>query len=54
MTKIEPRKQCTTRSRDLLRENVRLAKQVWSEVPSTQFLKTLTMDFHLSVRNGDL
>jgi hypothetical protein len=54
MTKIEPRKQCTTRSRDLWRENVRLAKQVWSEIPSTQFLKMLTMDFQLSVRNGDL
>jgi hypothetical protein len=38
----------------LWRENFRLAKQIWSEIPSTQFLKMLTMDFQLSVGNGDL
>jgi hypothetical protein len=54
MSKIEPRKVCMTRKRNLWRENVRFAKQVWSEIPSTQFLKMLTMDFQLSVRNGDL
>ena len=54
MIKIEPRKHCITRSRNLWRENVRFAKQVWSEIPSTQFLKMLSMDFQLSVRNGDL
>jgi hypothetical protein len=54
MSKIERRKIYITRRRNLWRENVRLAKQVWSEIPSTEFLKMLTMDFQLSVRNGDL
>src|ERR1700674_3211460 len=54
MSKSEPRKLCMTRKRNLWREKVRFAKQVLSEIPSTQFLKMLTMDFQLSVRNGDL
>jgi hypothetical protein len=54
MSKIEPRKPCTIRWRNLWRENVRLAKQVWNKTPSTQLLKMLTRDFQLSVRDGDL
>ena len=54
MIRIEPRKSCTIRWRTLWRENVRLAKQMWTEHVSTQFLKMLTTDFQLSVRNGDL
>ena len=54
MSKIEPRKPCTARLRNLWRENVRLAKQVWGENLNTQFLKTLTSDFRLSAKNGDL
>jgi hypothetical protein len=45
MSKIEPRKPCTIRWRNLWRENVRFAKQVWGEKLSTQFLKMLTRDF---------
>ena len=54
MSKIEPTKPYTIRWRNLWRENVRLAKQVWNKTPSTQFLKMLTRDFQLSVRDGDL
>ena len=54
MSKIERRKPCTKRWRNLWRENVRFAKQVCSENVRTQFLKTLTRDFQLSVKNGDL
>jgi hypothetical protein len=54
MSKIEPRKPCTIRWRNLWRENVRFAKQVWGENLSTQFLKMLTRDFQLSVKDGDL
>jgi hypothetical protein len=54
MSEIEPRKPRTIRRRNLWRENVRFAKQVWGENLSTQFLKMLTSDFQLSVKNGDL
>jgi hypothetical protein len=54
MSKIEPRKTCTIAWRNLWRENVRFAKQVWGEDLSTQSLKMLTGDFQLSVKNGDL
>jgi hypothetical protein len=54
MSEIEPRKPRTARSRSLWRENIHFAKQVWSETPSTRFLKMLTMDFQLSVKNGDV
>ena len=54
MIKIEPKKPCAIRLRALWRENVRFAKQIWTEHVSTQFLKMLTTDFQLSVRNGDL
>jgi hypothetical protein len=54
MSKIEPQKPSPGRGRNLWRENVRLAKEVWGEDVSTQFLKTLTRDYQLSVKNGDL
>src|SRR5271157_3220016 len=54
MSKPEPRKPCTTRWRNLWRENVRFAKRGWGENLSTQFLKMLTRDFQLSVEDGDL
>jgi hypothetical protein len=54
MSTIEPQRLCPVRWRNLWRENVRLAKQVWGEGLSTKFLKTLTRDFQLSVENGDL
>ncbi len=54
MTKSEPRKTRTIRWRNLWRENVRSAKQGWGENLNTQFLKMLTTDFQLSVKNGDL
>jgi hypothetical protein len=54
MSKIEPRNPRTIRWRNLWRENVRFAKQVWGENLSTQFLKMLTRDFQLSAENGDL
>jgi len=54
MSKLEPRKLCTIRCRNLWRENVRFAKQAWGENLGTQFLKMLTGDFQLSVKNGDL
>ena len=38
----------------LWRENVRFAKQAWGECLSAPFLKTLTLEFQLSVKNGDL
>ena len=54
MNKIEPQKPYTARCQSLWRENVRFAKQVWGEDLNTQILKTLTRDFQLSVKNGDL
>jgi hypothetical protein len=54
MRKIGPRKPCNIAWRNLWRENIRLAKQLWGENLSTQSLKMLTGDFHLSVKNGDL
>lgn len=54
MSKPEPRKACTIRWRNLWRENVRYAKRGWGENLSTQFLKVLTRDFQLSVKDGDL
>jgi hypothetical protein len=54
MTTIKPRKPCTARWRNLWRENVRFAKQAWGTSLNTQFLKTLTKDFQLSAKNGDL
>src|ERR1700731_3306791 len=52
MSKIEPRKRQP--SRNLWRENVRFAKRIWNEIPSPPFLKMLTLDFQLSIRDGDL
>ena len=54
MSKIGPRKPCNIAWRNLWRENIRFAKQVWGENLSTQFLKMLTRDFQLSVKDGDL
>jgi hypothetical protein len=54
MSKIGPRKPCNIAWRNLWRENIRFAKQVWGENLSTQSLKMLTGDFQLSVKNGDL
>ena len=54
MNNPEPRTLCTVRWRNLWRENVRFAKRGWGESLSTQFLKMLTRDFQLSVKDGDL
>jgi len=54
VSRIEPGKHYTTGWQNLWRENVRFAKQLWGQELSTQFLKTLTRDFQLSVKNGDL
>jgi hypothetical protein len=54
MSILQPRELCTIRRRNLWRENVRFAKQVWGETLNTQILKMLTTDFQLSVKNGDL
>jgi hypothetical protein len=54
MNKNESRKPRATRSQHLWRENARFATRVWGETVCTQFLKTLTTDFQLSVKNGDL
>jgi len=54
MSKIGPRKPCNIAWRNLWRENIRLARQLWGENLGTQSLKMLTGDFHLSVKNGDL
>jgi hypothetical protein len=54
MSIIESRKPCIIPRRNLWRENVRFAKQVWGEILNTQILKMLTSDFQLSVKNGDL
>jgi hypothetical protein len=54
VNKIETKKSNAIRLKNLWRENVRFAKQVWGENLSTQFLKMLTMDYQLSVKNGDL
>jgi hypothetical protein len=54
VSKIEPRRPGTIRWPNLWRENVRFAKKVWGENLSTQFLKMLTRDFQLSVKDGDL
>jgi hypothetical protein len=43
-----------SRRRNLWRENVRLAKQVWGANLCTRPLEKLTTDFRLSVKNGDL
>ena len=42
------------RRQKLWRENVRFAKQVWGETLNTQILKMLSMEFQLSVKNGDI
>jgi hypothetical protein len=54
MTNIETTRGSNVRRQSLWRENVRFAKQAWGKNLSTQSLKTLTQDFKLSVRNGDL
>ncbi len=54
MSKIESRKPDTEHWRNLSRENVRFAKQVWGESLNTQFLNALTSEFQLSVKKGDL
>jgi hypothetical protein len=52
MDKSVPGKPCA--GRNLWLENVRLAKLGWGENLITPLLKTLTTDFQLSVKNGDL
>ena len=54
MTNIEITRGSNVRRQSLWRENVRFARQAWGKNLSTQSLKTLTQDFKLSVRNGDL
>jgi hypothetical protein len=54
MNSTESRKTCTLRWRKLWRENVRIARQGWGENISSEFLKMLTRDFQLSVKDGDL
>jgi hypothetical protein len=54
VSKLKSQEPCTVRCRNLWRENVRFARKVWGEDLSTQILKTLTRDFQLSVKNGDL
>jgi len=54
MSRTESRENCAKRCRNLWRENVRLAERMWGGNLSKQFLKTLTHEFQLSVKDGDL
>jgi len=54
MSNPELNNRWTARCKRLWRENVRFAKRGWGDDLSTQFLRMLTMDFQLSVKDGDL
>src|SRR5580693_5001889 len=54
MSKSEQMQPWSIRWRHLWRENVHFAKLAWGENVNTQFLKILTRDFQLSVKNGDI